>query len=93
MTRTALCLLATTLLTGAAVADPPRPAEHDSVSASLASLDTMAASQHMAHVNRIGRQKLALRGEASRLQAADGGTLTAAHHAYLQRKLDRINAS
>lgn len=93
MTKTALCLLAATLLTGAALADPPRPVEQDAMAASFASLDTVAASQHAGHINRIGRQKLALRDEALRLRAADGGTLTATHRAYLQRKLDRINAS
>jgi hypothetical protein len=35
---------------------------------------------------------LAIRAEALSLQAADGGTLTDAHRAYLQAKLDAVRA-
>lgn len=34
----------------------------------------------------------AFRNKALALQRADGGTLSAAHHAILQAKLDRLNA-
>jgi len=35
---------------------------------------------------------LALRDEGLKLRKADGGTLTRDHRAYLQKKLDRLNA-
>ncbi|HKD23440.1 MAG TPA: hypothetical protein VKB71_15595 [Rhizomicrobium sp.] len=35
---------------------------------------------------------MALRDEGLKLREADGGTLTPEHHAYLQAKLDAINA-
>jgi hypothetical protein len=35
---------------------------------------------------------VALREEGQKLREADGGTLTPEHHAYLQAKLDAINA-
>lgn len=35
---------------------------------------------------------LALRSEGLKLRTADGGTLTSEHQAYLQKKLDAINA-
>jgi hypothetical protein len=88
-----LVLIAGPLLAGAAIADPPRSAEYNLVSASLVSLESFASAQHDAHLTRVGQQKLALRHEALRLQAGDGGSLTPEHRAYLQHKLDRINRS
>lgn len=93
MNKTALCLVAGSLLAGFASAEPQRPLQSDSVSVGLASLDGAASSQHKMHMNRVGQEKLALRDEALRLRTADGGTLTVAHRTYLQHKLDRINGS
>jgi hypothetical protein len=91
---TALGMLAGSLLAGAAFAEPPRPLQQDAVATSLGNLDRAASDQHdRTGLTRVGQQKLALRDEAARLQAADGGALTPRHRTYLQNKLDRINGS
>jgi len=41
---------------------------------------------------KLHAELLALRDEGLKLREADGGTLTPKHRAYLQKKLDRLNA-
>lgn len=93
MTRIALCLLAGSLLAGAVLAEPSRPVESNSLGTSLIALENQTSAQRVLYLNQVGLHKLRLRDEALRLKAADGGTLTAEHRAYLQHKLDRINRS
>ncbi len=47
-----------------------------------------------AHAQPLRRHEaiLAIRAEGLKLQAADGGTLTDSHRAYLQAKLDAVRA-
>jgi len=93
MIKPAACLLSVMLFAAAAFADPPRPNESNSLGSSLIALDSRAPENRDVFVSQVGMHKLALREQALRLQQADGGTLTPAHRAYLQRKLDRINGS
>ena len=53
---------------------------------------SQAEREHAKRQAELRGKLLALRDEGLKLREADGGTLTAEHRAYLQAKLDALNA-
>jgi hypothetical protein len=82
-TRTISGLLAAPFLMSAPAFALPAPA---------AAIGTTMPVAAPSHALRRHDAILAVREEALTLQAADGGTLTDSHRAYLQAKLDAVRA-